>query len=199
MNLCTQAQNHTQINVPCIVNHFLENPNISRQKLYSCDEFIAFCLLIMKINTHLLVPSFRQGCLIDKPNCEAKLTALIKVMDKKISSRSPKKLVELQQEYEYEKILLEEELVKLKQKDEQMNSKIEKEIELNVLKECLLYIDYYKDYYNLKTGTGTIRRVRSDQTEFLASIAIERGLEWNARKMLNEFDFWAKHKFPYMN
>lgn len=199
LELCIQAQNRTRIDVPCIVNYFLDHPDIRRKNPYSCNEFIAFCLLVMNLNIHLLVPSFTQGFIVDEQGSDEKEYALIKLMSQKVYSKRSPELIELQKEYEKERYVTERKLTELKRKNEQGKSKIEKEIELERLREGLVYINYYKVYNNLKGGSGVIKRVKDDWKDFLVSIALEKGLEWNPLRMDGEFCFWAERKFPYVN
>jgi hypothetical protein len=177
IELCKHTDKFAGISVDCLIHMFLSNPISSRTKPYSCDEIIAFCLLNMDYNMpHIFVPSYQQGYLIDtnKKRSEEEIAALLELMGQDVNSLNSTGLVSLEQKYELE-IKTTQELYRLK-----------------VLDNILCIIKQYKKFYNLKTGTGAVRRVREDMRYFIENVAAKKGINLNIKKLPNCFIFFAK-------
>ena len=175
-NLCTSAENTTGLDICGIVNHFVKSPTIPRKKIYSCDEFIAFCLSTMNVSIPELVTLYRIGYIDETLKPEEELIARMELMSKKVYSLNSQQLNLLRKEYEREK-------------------KIADNSRKKILEYIFIYLEDYRIYNNIKGGTGVINRVRDDMRMFLTNFAADMGFDWEAKRLTNDFTFWARQKF----
>lgn len=185
--ICTDFYNHTQsatgIDVIWLISQFLDNPITLRKKPYSCDEYIALCLLLLKKNEpYIFVPIYQQGCLHDDLRTEEELKALMELKSHRIFSLKPGEMRELKTQYEKEKWI---------------KQKLNQKKRIQVLEDILLFIEHYKKYNSFKTGTGVIRRVKEDIKYYLEKKASQWGLDLSDHQLTNDYVFWIQHFYKF--